>query len=170
MQKRNLLVLAAVVAIGGCTEPRADGQEAQESATSVAEPGVSQTPGILAPLQLVDGTTVGIDGDPPELIGDVGYGGTLTTVAGGCWGFDDGIGTTTVFFLVGGTTLTNDGLGVITTDGVELRVGDKVYGGGYGVRPGSEVELEWRAARPECFEGRRAGVYVGLNKVSSGAG
>lgn len=112
-------------------------------------------------LELADGSRVILAGQAPEAIGDIGYGGTLVLLDGGCWGFAQ-YGSTDVLLLPQGSTPGPDGSSVVTPDGVTLRVGDQTYSGGYGVGDGTPEDGEWRAVAPECFEGRRGNALVGI--------
>ncbi|TNM63220.1 hypothetical protein FHN55_15340 [Streptomyces sp. NP160] len=106
-------------------------------------------------LSLDDGTAVFVgakySGDVPA----IGVPGTIVQLDGGCWGLDDGGSDPDVLVLEHGTTVSEDGGGVVTPDGVELHVGDDIYGGsgGGGIADNGLVE-QWREELPACFSGR----------------
>lgn len=158
-KKWCLPVLVAGAALAGCSS----------TSGQILDPASTESPADALPIRLKNGTSVGIDDDPPELIGDVGYTGTITTVDGGCWGLDRG-DSTSVLFLVEGATPTPEGLGVVTTDGVELHIGDRIYAGGYGVPPGSAADRRWRGDRPDCFRDHVPAVYVSVKGVDTEPG
>lgn len=169
MQRGARCVVVAVSAVGllaACTP-------AQPAPAGPTSTGPSSSPSEAAParasaLALADGSRVVLAGEPPEAIGDIGYGGTLVLLDAGCWGFAQ-YGSTDVLLLPQGSTPGPDGSTVVTPDGVRLRVGDETFSGGYGVGDGTPEDAQWRAVAPECFEGRRGIALVGV-EVTGPAG
>lgn len=104
-------------------------------------------------LELRDGTTAftGTRGDGTRF--DIRLTGRVVVLDGGCLGLDDGT-RTGVLVLQPGTTVLEDGQGLVTPAGAIIRVGDSVAGGdgGSGIA-GTGLQEAWRASSPECFAG-----------------
>lgn len=143
-----------VAASAGCTSTAStDAQPLPH----VEQEGASPTGGAGSPntLGLADGSTV--------LVGAAERGGvTLARISGrvvpigtSCWGFDDG---QRIHALVvdHGSSVGADGLSVVTPQGMTIAVGDELSGGSGGGVHGTGLEEQWRAALPECLDGRRA--------------
>jgi len=114
-------------------------------------------------LTLDNGATVVTAGRPPEAMGAVQYSGQVVLLEQGCWGFK-GFDSTNVLMLPSGSKASGDGTGVVTPDGVTVRVGDQILAGGYGAGDGTALDAEWRAVAPECFESRRGSALVDIER------
>ncbi|MGQ7296408.1 hypothetical protein [Quadrisphaera sp. KR29] len=117
--------------------------------------GVSGCSSSGAQLTLDDGTSVFVGAKYSGAVPAIGVPGTIVRLDGDCWGLDDGGSTPKVLVLEHGTTVSEDGRGVVTPDGVELHVGDDIYGGsgGGGISDNGLVE-QWRKELPACFARR----------------
>ncbi|MBF5082698.1 hypothetical protein F1641_13490 [Quadrisphaera sp. INWT6] len=104
-------------------------------------------------LTLDDGTAVFVGEAYDGAVAAIGIPGTVVRLDGDCWGLDDGGSGLDVLVLEHGTTVSEDGGGVVTPDGVELHVGDDIYGGA-GVVVDSGLVEQWREELPVCFSER----------------
>jgi len=119
-------------------------------------------------LTLEDGTAVFVGAKYSGAVPAIGVPGTIVQLRGDCWGLDDGGSDPDVLVLEHGTTVSEDGSGVVTTDGVELHVGDDIYGGsdGGGIADNGLVE-QWREELPECFSGRGLAAVSDIDPLDS---
>ncbi|WP_146211220.1 hypothetical protein [Quadrisphaera granulorum] len=116
---------------------------------------MKEQPQVPDALQLADGAAVLVGSENRGSVPAVAISGQIVRIGTACWGYANSQGTW-VLVVDHGSTVTADGRGVLTPNGVTIRVGDTVFGGaGGGVD--QQREDRWRAASPACMEGR--GVY-----------
>jgi hypothetical protein len=135
-----LTLTACVTALAGC--------DASTEASAETTPRASPHQ-----LTLTNGLTVLVGADNHSPVPALRVTGKITEIDGSCLGFSDGR-TTWVLVVDHGSTVTADGLGVVTPAGATIHVGDTVAGGVGSSVDGTGLEEEWTAALPACLTGR----------------